>query len=334
MHAMIIAPALRYACDRGDVEAAKKILQYHPTIINDVDHLGCTSLMGACGAGREAIVKLLLEHNADANIVGKDGDTALICACRGGEYGFLNIVKLLLAHKDINMDASHINSHVLRYAAERTSQYILNFLLSHDKIDKNKKGKNNQTFFYPLLLGNRGCGPYQLDCFKNLDETRKRNFLNHQLYENIEVSEDRADFFNRISAFIEKCVRYGADLNQRNENGKRPLDVAWDNYYYLEQKAANGKAEVKDVLRKRKAQIVRSFIQHTPHISDPTVYYCLKKQELPHDVIGVIFRHYYTVTIERVVMLTPIIFGHELFDMEKIKNELLTEKLQTLRVKG
>jgi hypothetical protein len=329
-----VTPALRYACDRGDVEAAKKMLQYHPTIINDVDHLGCTSLMSACGAGREAIVKLLLEHNADTNIVDKEGSSALIYACRGGEYGFLNIVKLLLTYKDINMDASHINSHILRYAAERTSSYILNFLLSHDKIDKNKKVRNNQTFFYALLLDNKGCGPCQLNCFKNLGETEKRNFLNHQLYENIDVSEDRADFFHRMNAFIAGCIRYGADLNQRNENGKRPLDVAWDNYYYLEQKATNGEVEVKDVLRKRKAQIVRSFIQNTPHISDPAVYYCLKKQEMPNDIIGVIFRHYYTVTIERVVMVTPIVFGHELFDMEKIKNELLTEKLQTLRIKG
>jgi hypothetical protein len=134
-----------------------------------------------------------------------------------------------------------------------------------------------------------------------------------------------------MSTFISRCVWYGADLNQRNDNGKRPLDVAWDNYYHLEKKQTKSEAEAKDVVRK--AQIVRSFLTYTPHTSDYELYWHLKNKELIPDVIGVIFRHYYTVTIDRDVMLSPIVFDNW-SNIEKIKNELLVKKLQTLKIKG
>ena len=55
--------------------------------------------MLAVSHGRADMVALLLECGANVNIQDEDGSTALMCAA---EHGHQDIVKLLLAHPDVD----------------------------------------------------------------------------------------------------------------------------------------------------------------------------------------------------------------------------------------
>ena len=55
--------------------------------------------MLAVSHGRLDMVRMLMEAGADVNMSDEDGSTALMCA---SEHGHAEIVKLLLAHPDVD----------------------------------------------------------------------------------------------------------------------------------------------------------------------------------------------------------------------------------------
>lgn len=55
--------------------------------------------MLAVSHGRLDMVRMLMEAGADVNMRDEDGSTALMCA---SEHGHTEIVKLILAHPDID----------------------------------------------------------------------------------------------------------------------------------------------------------------------------------------------------------------------------------------
>ena len=81
------------ACRRGCVMIAQHLINYGADI-NVVDSSYGTALTAACFTGQEAIVRLLLENEADVEGTEKISDlTALVAACSGGHE---SIVRLLL----------------------------------------------------------------------------------------------------------------------------------------------------------------------------------------------------------------------------------------------
>src|SRR5438046_8176838 len=74
----------------------------HNADVNKGDKGGGTALHWAAGNGHEAVVRLLLEHNADVNITSyKNGRTALHLGALNGHEA---VVQLLLEHNaDINI---------------------------------------------------------------------------------------------------------------------------------------------------------------------------------------------------------------------------------------
>lgn len=94
------------ACDRGDVQIVKLLLQY-PSMkcdINAVDNKGYTPLMKAVGKGHIKVVELLLDsqqnphvNDLDLTMVNQGKQCATMMAARTGNYG---MAQLLMQHPE------------------------------------------------------------------------------------------------------------------------------------------------------------------------------------------------------------------------------------------
>ncbi|QHT63922.1 hypothetical protein GXP70_14125 [Paenibacillus lycopersici] len=90
--------ALIPAADRGHVDIVNELLAHSDVNVNHINNLHWTALLEAVilgdgGARHQAIVKLLLDHGADAGIADQDGVTPLAHAKR---RGFREIERILL----------------------------------------------------------------------------------------------------------------------------------------------------------------------------------------------------------------------------------------------
>ena len=101
---------------------------------------------------------------------------------------------------------------------------------------------------------------------------------------------------------MEVCKQHGADLNTRNAEGKRPVDVAEDEYNQLKADLLN-KNDNDYEKTVWKQQILHAFLRHTPCMSDGELFWRLKERVEVNDIIRVIFYYYYRLTIERDIAL-------------------------------
>lgn len=89
--------ALIPACERGHVKVVNYLLTETTVDVNHINNLGWTCLLEAVilsdgGPAHQEIVRMVIEHRADANIADKDGVTPLQHATR---QGFAEIAQIL-----------------------------------------------------------------------------------------------------------------------------------------------------------------------------------------------------------------------------------------------
>lgn len=77
--------AMMGAAFRGQLHVIQWLLKNSPCGVNHRNHAGQTALMMAALFGREEIVDLLLQHNADANIADAMGNRAATLAAAQGQ---------------------------------------------------------------------------------------------------------------------------------------------------------------------------------------------------------------------------------------------------------
>ena len=106
------ATPLMLASRYGHVHAVKVLLDDGRQHVNEADHKGWTSLHRAASAGHMRVIEMLIDHNADIDVVAPQrvseqscGITALAAAAKSGH---VKAVALLLQHK-ANMQLQNIN---------------------------------------------------------------------------------------------------------------------------------------------------------------------------------------------------------------------------------
>ncbi|SEH99775.1 ankyrin repeats (3 copies) [Akkermansia glycaniphila] len=220
--------------------------------INYTTNMGNAPIVQAAQLGNSCdVVKLLLEHGADANIQNKNGETALMAAIREkyyfkNEYLMYNyhtnypLCKLLLEHgADVNIKDNTENTILM--AAVRTGNTDFVQLFLEYKADVNIKGDGDTALTYAAKYQN-----YPM-CKLLLDHGADVNIKDNEGYtaltraiskENIDLVklflEYEDDVNSKNTALIVSSRKYnyslcklllahGADVNIKDEDGKTVL---------------------------------------------------------------------------------------------------------------
>ena len=155
-HDILISCKLPEESFKDAVRNLKEILEgdaykdYKFDLNNIKDTNGETPLYLACENSHTELVKLLLEHGADANIKSEYGYTPLYRAC---DKDNTEVVKLLLEHgADVNSKDNYGNT--LLYSACKNNNTELAKLLLEYGADVNNKNKYGGTLLYWACLKN------------------------------------------------------------------------------------------------------------------------------------------------------------------------------------
>merc|ERR1719273_2799881 len=143
---------LLMACDKGDVEIVKQLIQYEPVKcdLNARDSKGYTPIMKAVGKGHRPVVELLLDlqqnplGTPDLTMVNQWGYCATMMAVRTGNY---ELAQLLLEHPE--------NEGVL-FRRDHRNRGVLDLLSLQMKQSTVQRGKKKVTteFVRELLWRN------------------------------------------------------------------------------------------------------------------------------------------------------------------------------------
>lgn len=135
---------LLIACDKGDVEIVRQLIQYEPMDcdLNARDSKGYTALMKAVGKGHRPVVELLLDlkqnplGTPDLTVANQWGYCATMMAVRTGNY---ELAQLLLQHPD--------NEGVL-FRKDWRGRGVLDLLKMQMKQSSDQHGKKKQATLY------------------------------------------------------------------------------------------------------------------------------------------------------------------------------------------
>jgi len=177
---------LHCACWHDYEEVVRILLGRTDCDKNVLDRDNGTALVTACENERKSIAELLLQQNVDVNAVMKrqwnDPVTALTLASAWGDP---EIVSLILARDDLDLNDEHVNSEIMLRSAGPNRPIVLNLLYECERVNKDKKDGLNKNFFYlfitsPLDICPRN--PLNLKFFSSFDEDQKKHFcLNNYL---------------------------------------------------------------------------------------------------------------------------------------------------------
>ncbi|XP_067653405.1 ankyrin repeat domain-containing protein 50-like [Haliotis asinina] len=119
---------LHYACDGGDVETVKLILDLDVVDVNYRGHYSRTPVMAAAVNGHWDVVEFLVGRGADVSLVDRVGDNILHYACDGGD---VEMVKLILDLDVVDVNARNNNGYTAAdIARRRRHQRVLDLLVS------------------------------------------------------------------------------------------------------------------------------------------------------------------------------------------------------------
>jgi ankyrin repeat protein len=140
---------LHKACEEGDIEQVKKLLMTEN--INQKNEHGSTPALMACIGGHSEIVNIFLKQkDLVINAFNEEGNTLLHLACIYFRDEKAEIIKDIIAHKQISADFSNkIGETPLMTACVYNNLKAVKILLQHPDIDVNFGDKKDVT---PLIF--------------------------------------------------------------------------------------------------------------------------------------------------------------------------------------
>eukprot|EP00127_Corallochytrium_limacisporum_P004672 Clim_evm26s172 gene=Clim_evmTU26s172 len=209
---------LYLACNRGDLDKVRELIQAEPGLVNQTSaNKGWTPLHHAVRNGQNGVVSHLLSKGADPNIKEKTGNTAMHYA---SFYGSHATVQLLLQNEgkpaDINAkDYDDITP--LHVAVAYASNKFVDYLMQQDGIDKNPHSKQmGSTPLMQACFASKFMVSYAL-VKGGADVKTRDNSGNTALHFATQAKNEQ---------IVDLLLDAGADANVTNNERMTPLDVA------------------------------------------------------------------------------------------------------------
>ena len=256
---LLIAEDLVHALDNCDLDRCKQLI--NKDNVNDKDEIGRTALYSACNNGYTKIVEMILKcENVDVNYNGSGfgfgfgyglRGSALKTAC---ECGHIEIVKLLLAHNDIEIDTGILNCHKTNEIRKLIQNHKVKDLptpatfqfhnANKDMVSNNRtaSGTAQQPTFGNPQIPNSTIQMPKISTTKTVDVLNPllEKFINEKDYDNVElvlqystslVSEEKCTplVLAIKNGDLEMCdllLENGANINLVDSNYKTGLMIA------------------------------------------------------------------------------------------------------------
>ena len=218
---------LRYAIKSGNIGALKSLLQKDINI-NEKDNTGKTLLHYAIDDKEKnniAIVKLLLDKDADVNMKDNDGNTPLLgAASNENDNNNLAIVQLLL-DKDADVNAKSGDGWTSLHGAalnENDNNLAIVQLLLHRGADVNSQDNNGETPLHKAIEFNHDNSLAMVQFLLN-----QGAIVNSRLQDSGETPLHEATRKENLD-IVKLLVQKGAKVNAEADNGKTPLQYAYN----------------------------------------------------------------------------------------------------------
>ena len=258
---------LHAACEFGLSGTVASMISKNSQATDARDHWGCTPLHIASAYGQEDCIDLLLNHNI-SNINWQDYDdenTALHIACVRKNF---NCTKLLLKKNAATTIKNNNQATPLVRLFSCTNDVELYRFFTNEPLTANQ------------LIHSTG------------------NEYNNQLHLCTKLHPINYDKFEKYLLFLISC---GVGINARNKNGKRPIDLACDEYnscynFYITRKFP----EAKKILDNQEA-IMHAFLRFTPSVSCADFQTILELFSLPQELKNYIGQIYYKLNIDTII---------------------------------
>ena len=211
---------------------------------------------------------------------------------------------------DLNNDETISLIHKLSLLQKYNVVSLINHLTQDKNIDIYHLDKNGRTFFVK-------CFDYHcltpVSCIEELSKEKTINFFNYHLQQAAKNTSFVSSFSNAFSLvetknFIDFCLGKGASLNTRNQEGKRPFDIAEE---LLISSYQSKDEHYTDMCEKNYS----CFFSKTSFMHPAEIYYILKTK-LPAEIsIQIAFSH-------KTILIPPLI-KEKITDKRLYKNALM-----------
>nr|XP_019939442.1 PREDICTED: ankyrin repeat and SOCS box protein 5-like [Paralichthys olivaceus] len=201
---------LHEAASQGRLLALRTLLAqgYHANIVT-IDHV--TPLHEACLSGHLACVRALINAGANVNAATIDGVTPLYNCCVSGNVGCMELLLQNGAHT--HMPHTHFPS-ALHEACKRGRSQCVESLLTHGADPDYEVSHLGSPLYMSCLHQHTACSKILLHRGANVNVGRGGDGPLHAA-----VRQDDAD---QVSLLLD----YGADVNLRDSNNQRALELA------------------------------------------------------------------------------------------------------------
>lgn len=218
-----------------------------------------TALHLACYRGREDVVQLLLERNADVNARDLQfGSTGLHLACISGHT---TIVKRLLDKKaDINAaDANGKTS--LHVACSRNNESVVSLLLANGVFVDSRNDENETALHHACAQGKENIVKMLLD--NNADVNAVNKCYETPLHKACEGGHKTC---------VELLIQSNAIHDARDEKGRAPIEIAKQKFHPSIAELIDSYGETKQIERENAASDSYSFSPSFPSSTNPPTY--------------------------------------------------------------
>ena len=214
------ARPLYYAALCGFLELVEHLTLKYPQYASARGGVFGTPLHSATLEGYLQVVRYLLRHGVNVNVLDSANDTPLLLA---SWRGHLDVVQCLLEHgADMNLlDNEH--DAPLTLAAFYGHVDVVRLLLEHNA-EPNSQDKDGYTPLHDVMGGGRFNAERAQIVRLLLEHGADPNARDHKLQTPLHLVSMRADLLDVLRLLLE----HRADLDAKDEDGKTPLQLSLD----------------------------------------------------------------------------------------------------------